>query len=200
MELLSDIAVQSEPWLQWGALLGASLAAAIMDIRHGRIPNRLTLSLWLLGLIKATCLGSLSGLFTALEVSVLLAAPYVALYFIAKGGAGDAKLMGAIGAWLTPDEGVVVFCCVAITGMVLAIFRIAAHHQQKNALIDVLASLYLLAIAWSAGPRGWKLFTSPPGGQTQGSAGQISLPYGLVIFIGVCIGAVGARVWNGQSG
>lgn len=197
MELFGNSVVQHEQWLQWGAVLGVSLAAAILDVRHGRIPNMLTLSLWLMGLANAACLGGIPGLGGALEVSVLLALPYVALYFLAAGGAGDAKLMGAIGAWLSLEEGLVVFCCVAVTGMVLAILRIAAHRQRRNVLSNMLASLYLLAIAWSTGPRGWKLLASSAQAPSQERAGQVTLPYGIAIFIGVCLAATGARTWIG---
>jgi Flp pilus assembly protein protease CpaA len=193
----SSVTVQAEQWLQWGAVLGASLAAAILDVRRGRIPNMLTLSLWLTGLAKAACAEGSAGLGRALELSVLLALPYVALYFLAGGGAGDAKLMGAIGAWLSFEEAVTVFCCVAVTGMILALLRIAAHPERKNALSNLLASLYLLAISCSTGPRGWKLLTSSEQGTSQQQAGQVTLPYGVAIFLGVCLAAVGAETWIG---
>jgi Flp pilus assembly protein protease CpaA len=191
---------RNELWLQWGALIGASLVAAITDLRQGRIPNRLTLPLWLLGLAKATCLEGAGSLVAALEVSVLLALPYIALYFLAKGGAGDAKLMAAIGAWLSVDEGLIVLCCVATTGMVLAILRIAASRARRNPLSGMLTSLYLFAVAWSSGVHGWGLLTRNEEGRTQEQAGPLSLPYGLAIFIGVCIGAVGVKLWIGQGG
>jgi Flp pilus assembly protein protease CpaA len=192
---MSNSIVQAEQWLQWGAVLGASLAAALLDVRRGCIPNRLTLPLWLLGLTKAACVGGRAGVGGALEVSVLLALPYIALYFLAGGGAGDAKLMGAIGAWLSFEDGVAVFCCVAVTGMVLALLRIATHHERKNALSGLVASLYLLAIAWSTGPRGWRLLASNEQDPSPPRAGQVTLPYGVAIFIGVCLAAVGARTW-----
>lgn len=194
-----NVAIQGRYWLQWGALMGASLAAAILDVRQGRIPNWLTLPLWLLGLAKATYLGGAGGLIAALEVSVLLALPYIALYFLAKGGAGDAKLMAGIGAWLSLDEGLVVLCCVATTGMVLAIFRIATRRERKNPLSGMLTSLYLFVAAWCSGARGWGLLARNDQGRTQEQAGRLSLPYGLAIFIGVCIGAVGVRIWIGQG-
>jgi Flp pilus assembly protein protease CpaA len=193
----SNSIVQAEQWLQWGAVLGASLGAAILDVRRGRIPNMLTLSLWLTGLAKAASVGGSAGLGGALELSVLLALPYVALYFLAGGGAGDAKLMGAIGAWLSFEEAVAVFCCVAVTGMVLALLRIAAHRERKNALSNLLASLYLLALAWSTGPRGWKLLTSNEQSPSPPRTGPVTLPYGVAIFIGVCLAAIGAGTWIG---
>jgi prepilin peptidase CpaA len=197
--VLENVTVQGGYWLQWGALAGASLAAAITDVRQGRIPNWLTLPLWLLGLAQATCLGGTGNPMGALEVSALLALPYIVLYLLAKGGAGDAKLMAAIGAWLSVDEGLIVLCCVATTGMVLALLRIAASRESQNRWSGTLTSLYLFAVARSSGVHGGGLLTHNEEGRTQEQAGRLSLPYGLAIFIGVCIGAVGVRIWIGQG-
>ncbi len=187
----------NELWLQWGALIGASLVAAITDLRHGRIPNWLTLPLWLLGLARATYLGGAGGFGKALEVSVLLALPYLVLFFLAKGGAGDAKLMAALGAWLSLEEGLVVLCCVATAGMVLALLTLAARREWHSPLWGLWASLYLLAAAWGSGTRSGRLLPSNEQGPPQERAGRLTLPYGMAIFIGVCVGAVGVKLWIG---
>jgi prepilin signal peptidase PulO-like enzyme (type II secretory pathway) len=135
-----------------------------------------------------------------LAVSVLLALPYIVLYFLAKGGAGDAKLMAGIGAWLSLDEGLIVLCCVATTGMVLALVSIAARGARKNPLSGMLTSLYLCAAAWSSGARGGGLLTRNDPDRTEEQAGRPTLPYGMAVFIGVCLGAVGVRLWIGQGG
>jgi hypothetical protein len=80
--------------------------------------------------------------------------------------------------------------------MVLAICRIAAHRERKNALSGILASLYVLAVAWSTGVQGWELLASNQEGQAQKQAGQLKLPYGVAIFIGVCLSAAGVRIWT----
>jgi Flp pilus assembly protein protease CpaA len=195
MEMLTSD--RNELWLQWGALIGASLVAAVTDLRQGRIPNWLTLPLWLLGLARATYLGGAGGLGRALEVSVLLALPYLVLFFLAKGGAGDAKLMAAIGAWLSLDEGLVVLCCVATAGMILALLTLAARRECQNLLGGLLTSLYLFAVAWGSGVRGGGLLARDDQGRTPEPAGRLTLPYGMAIFIGVCIGALGVRLWIG---
>ncbi len=180
---------------QWGVVLGASLAAAITDATQGRIPNVLTLPLWLAGLVQAACGGGIGALGAALGVSVLLALPYVASFLFGRGGAGDAKLMAGLGAWLSLCEGVIVFCCVALTGMLLAILKIAAHRERKNILSGLVGSSYVLAATWAGGAHGRKLLACIGGGQAQEHAGQVSLPYGVVIFLGVCSAAVGVRIW-----
>jgi len=200
VRVFESVTIQGGFWLQWGALIGASLVAAFTDVRQGRIPNWVTLPLWLLGLARATWLGGAAGFVGALEVSVLLAFPYVALYFLGKGGAGDAKLMGGIGAWLSLDEGLVVLGCVATAGMVLAFFRLAPRWARRNPISDLQTSFFLWAAAWSSGARGRGLLTRIDQGRTQEQTGRLTLPYGMAIFIGVCLGAAGVRLWIRQGG
>jgi prepilin peptidase CpaA len=198
--MFENVTIQSGSWLQWGAVIGASLAAAIVDVRRGRIPNWLTLPLWLLGLARATYLGDAGDLVAALEISALLASPYVVLFFLGKGGAGDAKLMAGIGAWLSLDEGLIVLCCVATTGMAMALLRMATCREWRNPLSGVWTSLYLFAAAWGSGVRGRELLTRNDQGRLQEQTCRLTLPYGMAIFIGVCLGAVGVRLWIGQVG
>jgi prepilin peptidase CpaA len=200
VQMFENVTIQSGSWLQWGAVIGASLAAAIIDVRRGRIPNWLTLPLWLLGLAKATVLGGAGGLVAALEISALLALPYVVLFFLGKGGAGDAKLMAGIGAWLSLDEGLIVLCCVATTGMVMAVLRMATRRAWRNPFAGMWTSLYLFAAAWGSGARRRGLLAHNDEGRVQEQTGPLALPYGMAIFIGVCLGAVGVRLWIGQIG
>ena len=94
------------PWdfvsytLPWGVVLLTSLAGAVTDLHARRVPNRLTFPVLLGGLLWATYEGGAAGLADAAGACVLLALPFVLLFVLANGGAGDAKLMGALGAWL----------------------------------------------------------------------------------------------------
>jgi len=187
--------IQSAQWLQWGAVLGASLVAALSDIRCGLIPNLLTLPLWGLGLAQAAWRGGTAGLGEALEVSALLALPYLVLFFLAGGGAGDAKLMGAIGAWLSFSEGLAVLGCVMLAGVILALLKIAAQRERKNVLLGVLAMLYVMGIACCTGVRGWGLLAGTGETPAGRENGQTTLPYGAAVFIGVCL-AAGVQIWT----
>ena len=93
--------------VQWGVVLCVSLIGAITDLRSGRIPNFLTMPILLAGATWAVWLCGPAGLADALLGCLLLATPYVLLFVFAGGGAGDAKLMGAIGAWLGVVNGLV---------------------------------------------------------------------------------------------
>ena len=102
-------------------VIGAGVAAAVIDIRQRRVPNVLTMGLASAGLVLAmagvsgvTVGGALGGL--ALGLAMLLPA-----HVFGATGAGDVKLLAAFGALLGPG-GVFEACLrAAILGGVMAL-------------------------------------------------------------------------------
>ena len=82
----------------WLVVLTAAAAGAVTDARERRLPNALTAPLFISGLVFAGMAGGLAGFGDSLLASMLLAAPYLVLFAVAAGGAGDAKMMAAVGA------------------------------------------------------------------------------------------------------
>jgi prepilin peptidase CpaA len=183
--------------VQWGVVLGASLAAALNDLRSRRIPNRLTMPLALLGLAVAFFLGGWSRLGSSAAAWLILALPYILLFFFAGGGAGDAKMMGAIGTWLGLEAGLVVLVAVAIVGGLLGLAGLIMDRQQDSRIGNLLASLYVITIALAGGRRGWTLLAPPePGAPGPAESRRGTIPYGPAIFIGACIGAWVVYSWR----
>lgn len=78
--------------------LGVALLCAVIDVRTQRIPNRITFPVMLFGLVAQTILSGFMGgahALLALVVGFLLFFP---LYAFRGMGAGDVKLLMAIGA------------------------------------------------------------------------------------------------------
>lgn len=173
--------------VQWGAVIGAALVAAITDIRDRRIPNWLTIPAFALGVIWAGWIGGWMGLFESVGAAVILASPFVFLFLFAGGGAGDAKLMGAIGAWLGVANGVIVLLAVVVTGAILGI-----GYALIKRRFDVLQ--------WTLQVATWPvLFVLSRGGLSRPPAIQrerevLTMPYGISIFAGVCIAALGVML------
>lgn len=182
--LIFNNTVETLTVISWGVVIGASLLAAVWDLRKRRIPNALTFPLLVVGLIWAGWFGGLVSLAEAAGACVILALPYVILFVFAGGGAGDAKLMGAIGAWLGLRQGLAVLVCVVMAGMVLAIAKSIAQKQLKNVLTSVFVSFYGLILFLMA-----HRTMRPAIGQTDIKlSDNLDIPYGVAIFVGVCAG------------
>lgn len=74
-------------------------AAFITDIRSMRIPNMLSLSAMLSGLIVHLCMGGVHGLVASISGLGTGFGIMFVLYIAGAVGAGDVKIFGGIGAW-----------------------------------------------------------------------------------------------------
>jgi prepilin peptidase CpaA len=181
--------------IQWGAVLGASLVAALWDVRTRRIPNWLTMPVTLVALAAGAGRDGLPGLGAAVLGWVVLASPYIVMFALGHSVAGDAKMMGAIGAWLPLETALVVLCSVAIAGGIVAFGRTLASRERKTVLRSVGASVYLFLTAFALGSRGWGLLRVQPQEQSDDKT-QLTIPYGVAIFVGVLAGAVVVQLWK----
>lgn len=186
---------ESIVFCRWGVVIGASLVAAGFDLRQGRIPNALTFPLLGFGLVLATWLGGLASLAEAAGTCALLALPYVLLFIFVGGGAGDAKLMGAIGSWLGLRYGLLALVCVIMAGGGLAVAKAIANKQLKLVLTSVFVSFYAF-ILFLFGLFGQKKLPSVSDGNDINKSDNLELPYGIAIFAGVCAAAVISGMWG----
>lgn len=180
---------QGWPQLQWGAVIGASLVAAFMDVRSRRIPNLLTGPLLLAGLAWATWQAGWAGLADSALACVLLAVPYVLLFIFAGGGAGDAKMMGAVGAWLGVINGLAALMGVSVCAIILAV----AWSLAKRRMTDLVVNLTLMVVGAAGRIFGAKAHTTTP---QASDPSRVTMPYGLAILAGVVIAAAGVWIWH----
>lgn len=180
------------PALQWGVVIGACVVAAMTDLASRQIPNWLTVPLLVGGLLHAFVRGSWAGLADGSAAMLIMATPYLILYFFQlRGGAGDAKLMGAIGTWLGMVNGMVALAFVCAAGVVLALLYAAMHGYARQAIANVRG--IACGLVYSVMNRGKvedSLRAMPP------SESMMQMPYGLVIVVGVCVSAAGVLLWR----
>jgi prepilin peptidase CpaA len=123
--------------------------AAINDLRCRRIPNWLTLTLIVTGIILSFTrfslpsasgepLGATDALLGLLAGFTL---PFV-LFAIGAMGAGDVKLFAGIGAWLGPGPVLAVFALAAIVGGIIVL----AQSLRTRQTIALLKNTLLLAL------------------------------------------------------
>lgn len=178
--------------LQWGAVLSASLAAAMFDIRSRRVPNALTLPLLVAGLAAAGLSGGPRALGDSALGCLLAAAPFLLLFLFAGGGAGDAKLMGAIGAWLGVWQGWEALLAVLIVGAVLGLCYAIASGRARTVAANLLLMGHALAamvLGRGANSDSMRQLIPPP---TQ----MVPMPYAVCILAGVALAATREALWR----
>lgn len=179
--MLFDGGAVSAALFQWGVVLGASLAAALWDIKSRRIPNVLTLPLLGAGFLQAVMFFGWDGFKSSLFASIVLALPYVLLFLFAGGGAGDAKLMAGIGAWLGLPTAVEALVGISICAVILALLR--AFYSRR--FFEVLGNIRVMMIAFMffVGTRGKVQYAG--GMETADDKRALTMPYGPAIFAGL---------------
>jgi len=191
--MLGRITTEETTVIQWGVVIGASLVAAIIDLRTRRIPNIITGPLLAAGFLYAALNGGLEGLVGAAAACVVLALPFVLMFLFAGGGAGDAKFMGAIGAWLGIPHGVIVLLSVGAVGIVLAIGKALAAGNVRAVLASTYLSFYSFVLSLM-GHGATEAAVDED--QVNGRVG-LTIPYGVSIFLGVCAAGVFVILWQG---
>jgi prepilin peptidase CpaA len=109
------------PWITQFLLAAVVMIAGYYDIRWRRIPNWLTLPTLLVGLLLNLFLFGLPGLRNSFLGMVLAMAINFPLYALRARGAGDVKLLAAVGALVGWRDWVAVFVLAGLLGGVLAL-------------------------------------------------------------------------------
>jgi Flp pilus assembly protein protease CpaA len=141
-------------WMYYLALLGCAGGAVVSDVKTQRLPNGLTVSMFMLGLIMQ-CIrggwlgarhvpgsyfgltGPLGGVVEGLCFSLAGFATAFAFFFVLwqlrACGAGDVKLMAAYGAWIGPVWFFFVFAGTIVAVLVvMALWWGYAFLRHKN--------------------------------------------------------------------
>jgi prepilin peptidase CpaA len=119
-------------------LLAVVLVAAVYDVRYRRIPNWLNVTGVLAGIALNTFLyQGLPGLGFALKGLFLAFGIYAVLYALHAMGAGDVKLMAAVGAIVGWENWFGIFLVTAVVGGILSIILSVSRGRLKKTLFNV---------------------------------------------------------------
>jgi prepilin peptidase CpaA len=119
-------------------LLAVLLVAAVYDVRFRRIPNWATMTGVVLGLALNAIIGlGWPGVWFSLRGLGLGFGVYLVLYVIRAMGAGDVKLMAAVGALVGWRDWLVIFFLTAILGGVMAVIMITTRGRIGKTLANI---------------------------------------------------------------
>jgi prepilin peptidase CpaA len=157
--------------------LTVGAVACLTDARSQRIPNVLTFGTAVAAFVYAPMAGGLDGIRLAVGGWLLGTALFLPLFLLRGMGAGDVKLLAAIGAWLGPIPILWVAIYTSIAGGVLGIALALSKGYLRTALSNI-------------GAIGWHwiyIGVRPVPGLTLDSPTSLRLPYALPIFIGTVV-------------
>ena len=147
--------------------------AAVIDLKFQRIPNKITFPAAIIGLVINIQLNGFDGFLISLQGLGLGVGFFIIPYIIGMVGAGDAKLMGAIGAFIGPKGVIVALIYIAIAGGIYSLFLILLYRRQfKGFFQEQYATVMELCTARKLEP-----------GKRQ-EQGRPRLSYGVAIAIG----------------
>ena len=159
------------------ALLLLLTAAVAIDIRRHRIPNTLSFGGVALGLGLQGWVAGASGLLAGaggLGVGLVILLPF----YLARGmGAGDVKLMAAVGTFLGPAHTLLAGGLSLIVGGLLAVLVLVVHGELLSTLCRYGAMVKTLIYSHT-----WCYVPPEPG-----EAAAMRMPYAIAIAGGTLV-------------
>jgi prepilin peptidase CpaA len=124
----------------WAFAVGVTLLAGWVDFRTHKIPNWLTVSAFILGVGMRTVLGGWLGAKASLEGAGLALILLLPLVLMRALGAGDWKLMGAVGACLGP----VLFLFVLLGSILVSGMMAIVEMMRTQRVKETFHNMYVL--------------------------------------------------------
>jgi prepilin peptidase CpaA len=118
-------------------VLVAALIAAVTDLTRFKIYNLLTLPLLAGGLVYHGTTGGPQALAMSVGGMLLGAAVLLVFYVMGGMGAGDVKLMAALGAWLGLPDVFYLFLASALAAGVYALVLMVAYGSTREVVVNL---------------------------------------------------------------
>jgi prepilin peptidase CpaA len=124
-------------------LSGMLVIAAVNDLLYQKIPNFLTCSSMVIALIYHIITNGLDGLLFGFAGLILGITIFIIPYFKGGMGAGDVKLMGAVGSVLGPKGVFIAFLFTAIVGGFYALILLTKKHRYYKEYDERRAEMHI---------------------------------------------------------
>jgi prepilin peptidase CpaA len=158
-------------------VLAIGVVACVTDVRSRKIPNLLTFGAALCGLLFHVALSGVPGLVTATSGWATGVALFLPFFLLRGMGAGDVKLLAALGAWLGPMQTIWLALFTSIAGGVMALIVAVSTGYLRTTFQNIGT---MLLYWYVAGPR-------PVPDQTLDRSGSPRLAYAIPILVGTVI-------------
>jgi len=170
----------------WGLAIVFGLVAGWIDWRSHRLPNWLTVSGFAIGICANLAFFGWAGMKAALIGAGIALAILLPMVLLRGLGAGDWKMMGALGAIVGRGE---IYELLMVTFVLAALFAVVQMIRQRRVLVTLRNMWELL--------RGFFIFGLKPNAEfSLDNAGASTLPFGVAAAAAtvLCWGAILAGI------
>ena len=119
------------------AATACALVGSVFDVKSRRIPNFVTMPAFLFGLALHLALGGWRQLLSSLAAGLICAAIFLVFYIAGGMGAGDVKLILAVGCIAGLSHVAYLLVLTALSGGVMAIVWAVARGQLQQTIVNV---------------------------------------------------------------
>ena len=165
------------PFWEWIPVVLVTAGATWTDLKTRRVPNALTFPALLAGIAVHAVMQGRTGALSAVLGMLVAGALFLPGWLMGWKGAGDVKLMAAVGAWVGFPQAVIAALVSFIAGGVIA-------------LIEAARRKVLTRSVFNAGVMGAWVLSRGSGGPPVTSGERF--PFALAVLAG----AVTAMVWK----
>jgi prepilin peptidase CpaA len=159
------------------AVVAVAGLACVCDLRFRRIPNVLTFGAAAAAFGFGVASQGLTGLWSALAGWGVGCAVFLPWFLLGGMGAGDVKLLAALGAWLGPEGALWAGLYAGLAGGPLALIVSAARGYLKQSFVN----LWCLLTFWRISG------VQPMTGLTLRTSESPRLPYAVPIAVGAVV-------------
>jgi len=165
--------------------VAVAICAAIIDVKSRRIPNRLTYSAMVAGVVSHGILYGSKGLLLSIEGWLMFGGVFLLFYVVRAMGAGDVKLAAAVGSIVGVSATLPVMLATAWAGAALAICFMVLSGRVVETLRNTL---------WVTGFHVQHGLQVHPVVNLDNPAGGL-MPYGLAFAVGTTYWALLSLGW-----
>ena len=160
--------------LEFFLIFVVTVTGVIFDVRYKKIPNLLTFPSMCIGIIFNSISSGMNGAMYSIGGLVLGTAFFTVPWLIGVMGAGDAKLVGAIGAFVGPKGIFIISLLTALGGGIYALFLLLIYRTETKGVLRDIKNTFVIFV----------LSKKLEIGSEKEQQGRPKLCYGVAIAIG----------------
>jgi prepilin peptidase CpaA len=163
-----------------------AIIAAVIDVRERRIPNKLTYSAFILGILLQAVLEGWKGVLSGMLGAVVFGGLFLLFYIVHGMGAGDVKLAAPLGCLAGIPASLNLMAATAAAGGILAVIYMVRAHRVAQTLRNTLS---ILVFHKNFG------FQAHPTVNLE-NAEALRMPYGLAFAAGTVFWSMSTLWWR----